>query len=277
MVVVGLLGYVRWQNSWVAVPLPSGDNLFTAAAPRFGEDQAVVEALLPEGPALETFLANQSDLTVVVRNADGTLCGQLATGIQHTRHGRRWRIRVRPGWHLQDGRRLDAVSLGQALASATALLGGTAHPVASDTLELAFNSRQNDLLERLTQWRVPGSGPFIRKGRTLTRFEGFSAGRAGLAGLTVQSDPALMESRTWADGVASGRWAWTIFPGGIAPEDMAKVRLASCDEVRLKDGTVWFLSRRLRRLRPDVDDWPRTRLFGVWQGALDLPYDPLGQ
>jgi len=39
---------------------------------------------------------------------------------------------------------------------------------------------------------------------------------------------------------------------------------------------VWFLSRRMRRLRPDPEDWTRTRLFGAWKGAMDLPYDPLG-
>jgi hypothetical protein len=76
--------------------------------------------------------------------------------------------------------------------------------------------------------------------------------------------------------LASGRWAFTVFPGHIAPDDMAKVRLAPYDELRMKDGTVWFLSRRMRRLRPDAQDWTHTRLFGVWKGAMDLSYDPLG-
>jgi hypothetical protein len=44
----------------------------------------------------------------------------------------------------------------------------------------------------------------------------------------------------------------------------------------MKDGSVWFLSRRMRRLRPEAADWTRTRLFGVWKGSMDLPYDPLG-
>ncbi len=57
---------------------------------------------------------------------------------------------------------------------------------------------------------------------------------------------------------------------------MAKARLAPYDEFRLKDGTVWFLSRRMRRLRPDAADWTRTRLFGAWQSSTELPYDPLG-
>jgi hypothetical protein len=85
-----------------------------------------------------------------------------------------------------------------------------------------------------------------------------------------------MESRAWAEGMASGRWAWAAFPGQVAPEDMARVRLAPYDEFRMKDGSVWFLSRRMRRLRPNTEDWTRTRLFGAWKGAMDLPYDPLG-
>jgi hypothetical protein len=128
----------------------------------------------------------------------------------------------------------------------------------------------------LAQWRVAGTGPFRRSGQTLTRFDGFLHGRAGVAGLSVASDPALLESRAWADGLAAGRWAWAVFPGQVAPEDMARVRLAPYDEFRMKDGSVWFLSRRLRRFRPDREDWTRTRLFGAWKGAMDLPYDPLG-
>jgi hypothetical protein len=85
-----------------------------------------------------------------------------------------------------------------------------------------------------------------------------------------------MGSRAWAESLSSARWAWTVFPGKVTPEDMAKVRLAPYDEFRMKDGSVWFLSRRLRRLRPNTDDWTHTRLFGVWKGAMDLPYDPLG-
>jgi hypothetical protein len=128
----------------------------------------------------------------------------------------------------------------------------------------------------LAHWRVPGTGPFIRQGTNLTRFEGFIHGRTGIAGLRVSTDAALLESRAWADGLASGRWAFTAFPGNIGPEDMAKARLAPYDELHLKDGSAWFLSRRMRRLRPDAQDWSRTRLFGVWKGAMDLPYDPLG-
>jgi hypothetical protein len=89
-------------------------------------------------------------------------------------------------------------------------------------------------------------------------------------------DPALMESRAWAESLAAARWTWAVFPGKVEPDDMAKVRLAQYDEFRMKDGSVWFLSRRMRRLRPNTEDWTRTRFFGAWKGAMDLPYDPLG-
>jgi hypothetical protein len=123
---------------------------------------------------------------------------------------------------------------------------------------------------------VPGSGPFVRQGTSLVRFDGFIHGKAGVVGLTVDTEPTHRESRAWAEGLASARWAWAVFPGNILPEDMAKVRLAPYDEIHLKDGSVWFLSRRLRRLRPQAEDWTHTRLFGAWKGAMDLPYDPLG-
>jgi hypothetical protein len=110
----------------------------------------------------------------------------------------------------------------------------------------------------------------------LTRFDGFTPGRAGLAALTIRTESALFESRAWATDLAAGRWGWAVFPGKVEPEDMARVRLAPYDELPMKDGSVWFLSRRLRRLRPDAADWTRTRIFGAWKGAMDLPYDPLG-
>ena len=171
---------------------------------------------------------------------------------------------------------LDAARMAKALAPELERLGGVSRPAGAAVLELRFKAPQDRLPAQLARWRIPGSGPFRRQGTTLLRFDGFSRGRAGLAGLTVLTDPALMESRAWAEGLASGRWAWAVFPGQIDPADMAKVRLAPYDEIRMKDGSVWFLSRRLRRLRPDASDWTRTRIFGAWKGAMDLPYDPLG-
>ena len=231
---------------------------------------------MPAGPGLEAFLATQSELTLLEKAPGGGWAGHLASGLQVSRHGRRWRISVRPDWRMQDGSTLAAARLAVVLQPEVAQLGGEVRVVDASTLELRFQVRQDGLPGHLARWRIPGSGPFIRRGNVLVRFDGFSYGRSGLAGLTVVTDPAALASRAWADGLASGRWAWAVFPGDITPEDMAKVRLAPYDERRMKDGSVWFLSRRLRRLRPNAEDWTRTRLFGVWKGAMNLPYDPLG-
>lgn len=276
LVVLGVAGYLVFQDSLEPVPLSEGRDLYAMANPEFGEETAHLEALVPAGPGLEAFLATQSALTLLDRAPDGGWAGQLANGLQASRHGRRWRIWVRPGWRMQDGSTLDAARVAVALQPEVAQLGGEVRVIDPSTLELRFKTRQAWLPGYLARWRIPGSGPFVRQGNTLTRFAGFSYGRSGIAELTVLSDPAAMASRAWAEGLASGRWAWAVFPGSVAPEDMAKVRLAPYDELRMKDGSVWFLSRRLRRLRPDKEDWTRTRLFGVWKGAMNLPYDPLG-
>ena len=252
---LGVGGYLAWQDGLVPVSLGDGRALYVPAAPEFQEDAARLAVLLPAGPGVEALL--------------------VAT-LEVSRHGRRWRLTVRSGWRLQDGTTLDANRVLQAIGPAAGRLGGQGRVLDAATLELRFQAPPTDLPEALRHWRVPGSGPFVRRGTTLTRFEGFPLGRAGIAALTVVTDPALLESRTWAAGLASRRWAWAAFPGGVAPGDMAKARLAPCDELRLQDGSIWFLSRRLRRLRPDSADWTRTRLFGAWQGAMDLPYDPLG-
>lgn len=269
-------GYMIYQDSMVPIPLAEGAELFVKANPEYGEEGRRLEALLPSGPGVEQFLANQSDLTLLQPKGEGAWAGQLLSGLQGSRHGRRWRLRVRSGWRLQDGATLNAGRLAMAVQTELAGLGGEARVVDGTTLELLFRQGQKDLPAKLAQWRVPGSGPFIRKGLTLSRFDGFVYGRAGVAGLTMATDPALLESHAWAEGLTSGRWAFTAFPGHMEPEDMAKVRLAGYDELRMKDGSVWFLSRRMRRLRPDAEDWTRTRLFGVWKGSSDLPYDPLG-
>jgi hypothetical protein len=276
LAVLGVTGYLVFQDSLEPVPLSEGRELYASANPEFGEDAIHLVALMPAGPGLEAFLATQSALTLVERAPDGGWAGQLASGLQASRHGRRWRISVRPGWRMQDGSTLGAARIAVALQPEVAQLGGEVRVLDPATLELRFKVRQAWLPGYLARWRIPGTGPFVRQGNTLTRFAGFSFGKSGIAGLTVVSDPAALASRAWADGLASGRWAWAVFPGNVAPEDMAKARLAAYDEIRMKDGSVWFLSRRLRRLRPDKEDWTRTRLFGVWKGAMDLPYDPLG-
>ncbi|MDP1831328.1 MAG: hypothetical protein Q8K67_04665 [Geothrix sp.] len=276
LIAAGIAGYLLYQDTLVPVSLAPGRALFVPARPEFGEDEAVIEALMPAGEILDAFLAAQSDLTLLEKGPEGGWTGQLLAGLQGSRHGRRWRLSVHPDWRMQDGSPLDAGRIATAIVPELARLEGGSRVMDPATLELRFKARQEGLPALLSRWRVPGSGPFLRQGNALSRFKGFIHGRTGLAGLRVATDPALMESRAWAQGLASARWAWAVFPGHMAPEDMAKVRLAPYDEFRMKDGSVWFLSRRLRRLRPDTDDWTRTRLFGVWKGAMDLPYDPLG-
>ncbi len=273
---LGVGGWLLYQDGLVPVALADGRERFIQARPEFGEDAARLEVLMPAGPGLEALLSAQSDLPLIERGPEGGWVGQLASSLQTSRHGRRWRIQVRSGWRLQDGATLDAERVGTTLRPGTQALGGEVRVIDAATLDLRFTRRQEDLPELLAKWQVPGTGPFVRKGTELIRFDGFIHGRAGIAGLRVVMDPALLESRAWADGLASARWAWTVFPGRVAPEDMARVRMAPYDELRMKDGSVWFLSRRLRRLRPDAADWTRTRLFGVWRGSMDLPYDPLG-
>lgn len=269
-------GYWWYQDTLVAVSLASSQGLFVPARPEFGEDQAVLEALMPAGPGVEAFLTAQSDLALLEQAPEGGWMGQLLSSLAGTRHGRRWRLTVRPGWRMQDGTMLDAARMAQALTPEAGRLGGTVRVMDAATLELRFQVRQANLPAQLIRWRVPGSGPFRRQGTGLTRFDGFTPGRAGVAGVRILTDPALMDSRAWTQSLAEGRWAWAVFPGKVDPEDMARVRIAPYDELRMKDGSVWFLSRRMRRLRPDAADWTRTRLFGVWKGAMDLPYDPLG-
>jgi len=273
---LGVTGWLFYQDTLVPIPLAEGRDLYVKSNPEFGEDAIQLEALLPAGQGLEAFLATQSDLTLLDRAPGDAWAGVLAAGLQASRHGRRWRIVVRPEWRMQDGALLDASRIGVALGPEVLRLGGEVRVIDPATLDLRFKVRQDDMLGHLARWRIPGTGPFTRNGNALTRFERFPLGRSGVAGLRVTTDPALMESHAWAADLASGRWAWAVFPGNIRPEDMARVRLAPYDEFHLKDGTVWFLSRRLRRFRPNAEDWTRTRLFGAWKGAMDLPYDPLG-
>lgn len=273
---LGLGWYWIHQNTLVPVPLAAASGLFVRANPEFGEDSARLEALLPAGPGLEAFLATQSDLALVEKAPDGTWAGQLVSELEVSRHGKRWRITLHPDWKLQNGSLLDATQVAGVIKPEVQALGGELTVYEPSTLLIQFKTRHEDAPGSLARWRVPGSGPFLRKGNSLVRFDGFKYGKAGLAALTVVTDPALLESRAWADGLAAKRWAWATFPGQVGPQDMARARLAPYDEFRMKDGSVWFLSRRLRRLRPNTGEWTRTRIFGAWKGAMDLPYDPLG-
>ena len=262
-------GYLAYENGLVPVPLVSDAPLYVSAAPDPGEDQAVLEALVPAGSALDTFLANQSDLTLLARTPHGALAGQLVSSLQRSRNGKRWRLTFRPV-RLQDGGTLDAARAQAALAPELAAAGASVREVTPASLDLRFRARRVDVPDLLLRWRLPGSGPFIRQGLALTRFNGFVQGRAGIAGLRVDTDPALMESHAWAEGILAGRWAWAAYPGGVDPDDMARVRLAPYDEVHLTDGSVWFVSQKLRRFWPDRVPWPETRLFGTWRGDMNL-------
>jgi hypothetical protein len=273
---LGTGGYVFYQAGLVPVPLAEAADLLVPAKPEYGEDQARVEAVMPQGDLTEAFLAGQSALPLIRSNPSGGWTGILARELAISRNGRRLRCHLRPGWRLQGGGVLDASRLKAFWAPLEASMGFQARVLDAATVEVHFGERAPDVAAWLARWLIPGTGPFIQRGSTLTRFDGFIYGRAGVAEIRILTDPALLASRAWADGLASARWAWAVFPGQVAPEDMARVRLAPYDELRMKDGSVWYLSRRMRRLRPDPEDWTRTRLFGAWQGAMDLPYDPLG-
>ena len=262
-------GYLAYENGLVPVPLASDAPLYVSAAPDPGQDQAVLEVLVPAGPALDAFLANQSDLTLLARTPHGALAGQLVSSLQRSRNGKRWRLTFRPV-RLQGGGTLDAARARAALAPELAAAGASVRDVAPATLELRFRVRRMEVPDLLLHWRIPGSGPLIRQGLALTRFDGFIHGRAGIAGLRVDTDPALMQSHAWAEGLLAGHWAWAAYPGGVDPDDMARVRLAPYDEVHLSDGSVWFVSQKLRRFWPDRVPWPETRLFGTWRGDMNL-------
>ena len=71
LIVAGVTGYLLYQDTLVPVPLAPGQALFVPARPEFGEDEAVIEALMPAGEKLEAFLATQSDLTLLETAPDG--------------------------------------------------------------------------------------------------------------------------------------------------------------------------------------------------------------
>ena len=273
---LGGAAYVAYRDALIPVPLVVHPSLYTQAAPEFGEDAVLLEALLSKGSKLDAFLRAQTELALLERTPEGSWAGPLLTALQRSRHGRRWRLSLNARWLLQDGTTLDSARVAQALPRTWTPQPREVRIIDAATLELRWQEGQESLQGLLGQWRIPGSGPFLRNGGGLLRFERSPLGRSGVAGLRVVTDPALLDSRAWAQGLSSARWAWAVYPGHIAPEDMAKVRLAPYDALTMKDGTVWFVSRRLRRFRPDPEDWTRTRLFGVWKGAMDLPYEADG-
>ena len=116
-----LAGGAYWlhQNTLVPVPLLDGRSLFAKANPEYGEDAALLEALLPVGPGLEAFLATQSDLSLLEKAPSGEWAGQLVSELEISRHGRRWRITLKRDWPLQDGSNLDATRVAKSTNGGT--------------------------------------------------------------------------------------------------------------------------------------------------------------
>lgn len=281
VLLLGAAGWWLWQEQLQPLPLKADAELFEVANPEGEQGQAALQVLAPDSPRLRAFLRHQALEPLVEKGPEG-LVGLLAEEVWHSRHDKRWRIKLKPGLRLQDGRGLDAAWLvGSFPAWAPAELKADlkAASVEEGVAQFRFRHAQPRAAELLASAPVfdpaqptVGTGPFRlgQDGLSLARNELFRHGAAGFASLQVVTDPALMESRAWAEGLMAGRWAWSPFPGKVEPDDMARVRNAAFDDARMQDGTVWFISRRLRRFRPVKADWPSTRLFGVWRADYDL-------
>lgn len=288
---IGASGYWWSRNHLVPVPLASDDATFVRANPDPGQDQAKVVALLPPGPALHAFLLRQVGEPLFRQETDGTWVGFLAESLWGSANHRHWRVRIRQAVRLHDGHLMDA---RWALAALRRMEDGpfkadvTAKVVDDRTFELDFKSPW-DLPRRLSSpdallltgsgSHAIGTGPFMLSpveggDAVLVRFDGFRHGNAGFAEVELPEDASLMDGHRWAQDIIALRYAWAVFPGNVPPDDMAAVRNAPYDQIRLKDGSVWFISRRMRRLHPNLEDWTATPLFGAWQADMDLPYDP---
>ena len=287
---VGAGGYWWSRNHLVEVPLASDEGLFTRANPDPGQEQAKLEILLPQGPGLHAFVLGQVGEPLFAPAGDGWT-GMLAESLWASPNHRHWRVRLRQAVRLHDGQLMNA---RWALLALHRLEGGPFQAGASAsvkddrTFDLDFPAPW-ELLRTLgspsavmltgTGFHAVGTGPFKLAtdpgGEVfLARFDGYRHGNAGIAEVRFPEDPQVLEGHRWAQDMTARRYAWSVFPGGVAPDDMAAVRLAPYDQVRVQDGTVWFVSRRMRRLHPDGADWTRTSLFGAWQADMDLPYDP---
>lgn len=279
------------RNHLVEIPLATDEDFYEPSDPGYGRDGIVFEALIPEGPKLQAFLRRQSGETLIGRGPEGRLVGLLADGFQGSENLRHWRIHLKPGLKRQDGGAVDAAWVLEALRG---LPGGPfagADPAVAKvqdpaTLDLDFRegrdlehqlAAEDQLLFTTSNGLPVGTGPFQITPRDgspgLTRFPGFRLGKAGFTGLKVVTDPAAMESRAWSRDMVAGRYAFSAFPGQVAPEDMAAVRPLPFEEIHFADGTVWFVSTRLRRFRTDRMDWTRIRLYSLWQGDTLMPLE----
>ncbi|HJV22545.1 MAG TPA: hypothetical protein VJ570_07605, partial [Holophagaceae bacterium] len=255
-------------------------DLWEKPNPEGEQDLAQLEILLAAGPGAQALLRNQC-FEPLLELQEGRWTGILAEAAWHSRHEKRWRFRPRSGLRFQDGRPLDAAAL---VATFPAWAPGPLKAdlkkaqVVDDMAEFRFQHAQPGAAEAFAAAPVRdaltgvGTGPFRLSGdgTTLERSDFFRHGRAGFQSLKLVTDPAALDGAAWAEGLVAKRWALAQYPGKVPGEAMAQVRLGAYDDVRLNDGSVWFINRRLRRMRPDRADWTKTRLFGVWRADYEL-------
>ncbi|HJW09070.1 MAG TPA: hypothetical protein VJ483_05500 [Holophagaceae bacterium] len=279
------------RNHLVEIPLASDADYYEPSDPGFGRDEVTLEVLLPEGPKLQAFMRRQVGETLVGRGLDGKLVGLVADQFLGSSNLRHWRIHVKPGVRRHDGAVADAAWLLEAIRNlpsgpftgADPAVGTVKDPA---TLDLDFKEGvdlgkmlldEEALLLTGQGVQAVGTGPFqfqaVGGNPGLVRNIDFRQGKAGFTALKVATDPALRESAPWAAAMAAGRYAWSIFPGGIDAKDMAKVRMLPYQEVRFRDGTVLFVNTRLRRFRTNRRDWSKVRLYSIWVGDLNMPLE----
>lgn len=291
LVAAGAAGFWWSRNRLLPVPLASDGELFVAPNPDPGQDQAKLEMLVPSGPGLHAFILRQVGEPLLAPASGGGWTGLLAESLWESPNHRHWRIRLRQAVRLHDGHLMDArwvLAALRRMPEGPFQAGAQASLVDDRTFDLDFKAPWELLRHLATPDAVilagsgshaVGSGPFrlatSDAGEVyLARFDGFRHGNAGIAEVHLPEDSGLLEGHRWAQDILARRYALAVFPGSVPPEDMAKVRSAPYDQLRMKDGSVWFISKRMRRLHPDPLDWTRTALYGAWQADLDLDYDP---
>lgn len=277
---LGGLGWWLWQEQLQPLPLAPEAELWEKPNPEGEQDMAQLEILLAAGPGAQALLRNQC-FEPLLEKQDGGWTGILAEAAWHSRHGKRWRFKPRPGLRFQDGHALDAAALVAtfpAWAPAALKADLKKSQVVDGMAEFRFQHAQPGAADAFANAPVRdaltgmGTGPYRLSpdGLALERSDFFRHGRAGFQSLRLSTDAALLEGNAWASSLLAKRWAIAQYPGQVPGEAMAQVRLGAYDDLRMADGSVWFISRRLRRLRPVKADWARTRLFGVWRADYEL-------